>query len=967
VITLANEKIKAVFLSRDYGLCIDNIENLVAGRRITLAEAGLALVTGKDNPVIVTQKDMKLLDVESSLSSITQVLEAPAEALRLGLTYTLEDFTLKMRLSVRNEGPEDVYLKDLVLFYGTMDAEVEGLDNEKALSDTNPDPLCAPVCRRIDAQPIFIEDHAFCGIDWPVAQNAVTAGGILCRQFAGDSLKPGDRFDSRTFSIGVSLPGKARQAFLSHLRKLRGRETRRASFYFDWLTHASEGPTENEISKQLDLFDRLRSEFGIKFDIYAVDDGAVETRWGLTFELYRLQHDRLYPGGMATLARRAGELGMDFGMWIGPDGFGRNEEQAQERIETITKMVRDWNIGLIKMDTCVSVPLGNNPYENEHYMRKLERLTTQARRENPDLIIINHRITSSPYILTLLDSTLWGGAESYPDVYLLNSDRPRLFTRYASYGRGEPTYYGVYSELLEDHGICFNGDHHGWAEELAVQTFGRSLMLSPEIYGTLFLLPDSEYPELGRLMRLAEEKRSLLSNTKYLAESGDFLHCDGKQALLCLINDSWEVNSRTVTIDERIGLNQGNGEYTVTKHFPCVGNESGNSWHVSWGEDVAVKLRPFGVCILEISPGQALGNCVPLTGPILTLPQDKMEKGSVFLGSFAKQPATDAAATTAERVRFCLSNDPPEAQVLSKLPASRFAEVNSCRLFFKEKLRNECYGVAANAWDDDPVTAWGDVPLWKQISNVWRLDLGNHYRVDRVEVTLADTGPGPVSENGQRQRLEEPVVFEVSPDGARWFSSRAVIYYRRQAIQRQYVNALIAEFPQVEVPVRYVRMHVHGILVSDIRVREKVNGRLVEVPRDRWHGNNLFTARKPRAVFSAGFAVDDTWNGRYLAVTARLPGEISVPLKQEVAVAWVESDKGDFWPITSASPMFPFHGWESNGGQNGNAWTFWIPLNHDMAGKELVVSLAWFGPEITGARDSSLPLAEVSGYIVAAG
>jgi len=63
--------------------------------------------------------------------------------------------------------------------------------------------------------------------------------------------------------------------------------------------------------------------------------------------------------------------------------------------------------------------------------------------------------------------------------------------------------------------------------------------------------------------------------------------------------------------------------------------------------------------------------------------------------------------------------------------------------------------------------------------------------------------------------------------------------------------------------------------------------------------------------------------------------------------------------------MFPFHGWESNGGQNGNAWTFWIPLDHDMTGKKLVASLAWFGPEMTGARDESLPLAKVTGYTVA--
>ena len=91
-----------------------------------------------------------------------------------------------------------------------------------------------------------------------------------------------------------------------------------------------------------------------------------------------------------------------------------------------------------------------------------------------------------------------------------------------------------------------NGISHGWQSEFVVQAFGRALMLSPEVYGCLFMLPDEDFKDLGYLSRLAEEKKELLSHTEYLEEFHCYLHKGEQQALLCMVNDDWNVSEVTM-------------------------------------------------------------------------------------------------------------------------------------------------------------------------------------------------------------------------------------------------------------------------------------------------------------------------------------------------------------------------------------------------------------------------------------
>lgn len=969
MIQLESNKIKVCFESGSDKFFIKSIENSIAGEKVEFQTGGFAISIGENNSRIVSSTDMLYRGITyQDERKIVCEWHVSDYNLNIEYSYTMDDFVISSKVFVSNLGTQDVFIRDLIMFQASVEPHTNLVGETYKFQEKEQNTVDLSYTGQIDAQPVFIDSHIFLGIDWPVAQNVIYSGKILCRQLCSKAIKHGMVYETRTFSLGAGGKNSVSDAFLSHIDRIRGRKTRRASFYFDWLTHASEGLTEENMKKVLNYLQMLRKEYGIQFDIFAVDDGIVETRWGITFDRYRLQHESLFPKGIKSLTETAKNMGMGFGVWIGPDGFGDTEVSFFSRVDTVVKMVKDWNINLIKLDACVAPLLCADPYSNEAKMEKLEILVKKCREVNPALIVINHRISLSPYILTILDTTLWEGAEGYPELMLYNSTKPRLFTRYASYGRGKPVYYGTYSQLLEDHGVCFNGFHEGWAEEMVVQAFGRALMLSPEFYGALFLLPDSEYLELGRLMKLAAEKRSILSQTQYINETGDFLHSNGNQSIICMINDTWEVKERNVAVGPSIGIYSEDEEFIVLKHYPLHGAQAENAWRVKRNENITIMLGAFSTCLLEVLPADPCDyqDSTVLSHAIVTHKPERMDKAVVELGPFTHTACSSGDVERSEKVRFAISNDPIEIQQIKRLGQSKYEEVNECRRFFYDKVRNECCGIAENAWDNDQATAWGDAPYDRKTANIWRLDLGDYHQVEKIEIKLSHRWNGPVFEHENGRKLLEPVIFEASEDAVHWFQSTACIYYIRTAfIDGELPDKLIAEFDDLTKPVRYIRFHFHGVLVQDIKVLERKNGMLEEVGRSSWYGNNLFTARHPQAIFYKKWKVDEVWEGRYLAVIVRLQDNITIPARRENAVAWVESEDGDIMNIADASPAFPFHPWESQGDDfYTNSFTFRFALKEEMARKNLIVKLAWYGPEECPQNIKGSCQPEVTGCLV---
>ena len=926
---IENDDLK-VILSDTGGLV--RIYNKLTGQENLFSDCGFSLVSdlAKKN---LAGKDMDFAVREISGTEV--VLQAECQEIQIILHNSLLENELNCYMEIKNTGAP-VALDYLDLIKGCYEGDVYLCSSSTEIGHGDAGNTDLNIQAQMEAYPFFAEGSLFFGIDWPVAQHTLNEGkNFVCRQYIGDKLETGGTWRSRTFTAGISRKGEAARAFMEHLRRLRGRETRRASFYFDWLTHASEGTNAGEMNRNLDFMEWLQNEYGVHFDIYAVDDGAVESRWGRTFDKYRLVHEELFTDGLSVCAERCHKLGMDFGVGIGPDGFGDEFEYTEGRIGDITNMVREWKLHLFKIDACVSVPLTDDPYHNEKYMQRFERLMQECREINPRLIVINHRITNSPYILGILDSTLWQGAESYPDVFLYNEHKARLFTRYASFERKCPSYFGEYSALLEDHGICMNGISHGWQSEFVVQAFGRALMLSPEVYGCLFMLPDEDFKDLGYLSRLAEEKKELLSHTEYLEEFHCYLHKGEQQALLSMVNDDWNVSEVTMELKELLPDFKGCSARIL---YPVKGEALNSA-----GDRLCISMSPFSVALIEVNTEEESRE---QDIRISTLKAGMMRASSVYLGNAEARRPEESDIRNAEFTKFQVSSDASEAQALLQLPPSKQKAVAACREAFLKKIKRECGGVAENAWDGDPLTQWNDYADAVRKDSVWRLDLGAVYPVKKVVIQLSDKGYGPTRYTGNIMDYEDMVYCEYSRDCREFRKEKMKVFYKRVPMYcDSQLDRVAIEFRET-ADIRYLRMKLDMLCVENIKVYEQTALGVREVSAEGWKGNNLLTNRLPKAVYTLEYEPGIELENRYVAVTAKPESPVRIALNQESAVVWAEKEDGSVIPFTNASPLYPAYHWECGTDLPGTGgWTFYHKADKDLGGNKIKLKLAWYGIE----------------------
>ena len=135
--------------------------------------------------------------------------------------------------------------------------------------------------------------------------------------------------------------------------------------------------------------------------------------------------------------------GMRLGLWLGPDGFGETPESMAARRGQLLSWVKDFNVGLFKMDTVVSALEHKDRHILEKKYQSLADALSEARRIDPKFVAINHRINNSPYMLTITDCLLWRGQETYIDVHISNRTAS-LYNRDCSIGRElTSSFYGT--------------------------------------------------------------------------------------------------------------------------------------------------------------------------------------------------------------------------------------------------------------------------------------------------------------------------------------------------------------------------------------------------------------------------------------------------------------------------------------------------------------------------------------------
>jgi len=734
--------------------------------------------------------------------------------------------------------------------------------------------------------------------------------------------------------------------------------------FFSWINNTNEGATEAQTFINLEFFSWLKKEYGMQLDIYAFDAGAID---GKRFygSIYSDRFKSQFPNGFDPIYEKAKEEGIRLGVWGGPDGFGNTPEEEKARIDQMVKLCMDYEFALFKFDA-VCGPL--RPEKEDAFIEMMK----ECREYSPDLILLNHRLgldKAKPYATTFL----WGGAETYIDVFMNNSMT-------APHHRGQAISRGMVPDLqrlTEDHGTCLSSCLDYWDDDLVLQAFNRNLILAPEIYANPWLLRDDEFSKLARIYNLHKTYRDIMVDGLVLPASyGSFAVSRGNETtrILTLRNVSWEKESFTVNVGEEIGL-RNSGRYEVRQMHPTervIGT-------VRAGQSTEITVDPFRSCLIIISsekinepallgtdyqvvknidnedveieilgwPGtktrikladsrkyksmQVEGSNLPglLKGVNLefTFDGEALTKELTRkVGSFEKLTEFDNIDWKAlyETTVFSADNNALEVRSIQRSGWSEVPEVKAAQdaLFYQKTF------VDRGIWDKNLFDGSMETAFWQQKKykrdqaingGCFRLDLGEETDIDELIVKTGDLfALQPMLEG-------EGNYVEISTDLINW----------------KQLTYLAGTTMHIDIPenTRYLRFKDFPSKISEIEGYndgKKLNS-------DGWKASNLFAYPDDRKlkcyqVFKSTFKLDEIAGNSYLYVA--LNGVHGV----EGAYVAAKID-GKMVGAPDRAQSYQSNTWEYVNSRTNKNYTYYIPLDGTEIGKEIEVFILGFEEE----------------------
>ena len=727
------------------------------------------------------------------------------------------------------------------------------------------------------------------------------------------------------------------------------------SMYFAWVNSGLEGSTEKQTLANLDFFMWLHDEYGMVLDVYTLDAGVID---GCNYygSVDSARFKERFPAGFGPLAEKAAAMGTRLGIWAGPDGFGDTPEEEDKRIRQMVDLCRKHHFIHFKFDGYCS-PLRKGKAGAFIDMVKA------CRTYSPDLIVQNHCLDlyeAQPYATT----TFWGGKEMYIDVLLAN----RVC---APHHRAEAMARGLVegmTRLHEDHGTCLSSCLDGWDDEMILCSFGRNLILSPEMYGSPWLLSDSEFPKLARIFNLNRKYGGLLVNGKPLPASygpSAVSRGDAKQRFVVLRNLNWEETSYTISLDDEIGLEPGPGQTVELRQFHPTEKQLGI---YPYGEKVVVTVQPFRACLLYAGttvsdePGlagtdyQVLRKVPgkPVEIDILGLPGtsatvrllgadgytsaklDGADASPLLNGSLemrfpgeplkrschrkladmqlAETPVDSDANALYEATVFAADNNALEVRSLlrsgwSTIPAVRTAQ---------EALLKGHEFITHGAWDKNLFDNKADTGFWPttRISGVdmtidggcFRLDLGAVCDVDELVLDAGDEfGLEPLWKyTGYSAYVSEDLVA--------W----RPVTFAADVVSRIPVNGRMRYLKLPGMPQRLVSVEAFKNRMS--------------LPRDTWRASNLFrnNVRKVKQTWRADFTLDEIPEQSYLCVA------INGTHGEEGAYAAAKIG-GVYAGFPDRAPSYRSNTWGYFVAAADRNYTYYLPLTDSAKGKPIEI------------------------------
>ena len=737
-----------------------------------------------------------------------------------------------------------------------------------------------------------------------------------------------------------------------------GENTPSLSQYFSWINNTNEGSTEAQTLANLDFFKWLHDEYGMVLDIYVVSAGAIDkARWYGSMESPEFKSQ--FPNGFDPIYKKAKKMGTRLGTWGGPDGFGNTPQEEQERIDMIVSLCRDYEFRLLKFDAVVG-------QLRDEKQDAFIRMMAECRTYCPDLILLNHRLNLSEEARKHATTSLWGGVETYIDVHMPNRKITAPHHRATAISRDIVP--GL-KRLTEDHGVCLSSCLDYWEDDLILQAFNRSLILSPQIYGNPWFLRDDEYPKLARIFNLAHQYGTVMVNGLILPEERygkkAVSRGDSRTRIITLRNLDWEPTEIEIQIGKEIGLTD-DVRYEARLLHPVervvgrynkdeiagipvdpfrsalvlVSPENERSIGISGcdyeiiqdipGKPVKIMLVGFPGAIHKIKlinggrcfsaaevdgkkvKGFADGKFLKIDFPGKPLKESYHRK----IADLSTCELPDDAEALYEATIFSTDNNALEIRSLDRSGNTLIPEVKAAR----DAFLNQPLFADRGLWDHymfdgDRETSFyvsrrqRKAPLINGGS--LRLNFGDPVAMDEL---LIEVG----SEHGlQPWKSDEAVFLEVSDDLVDW----------------QEIRILAGKKMKIKLDpdklVRYVRFR--GTPDKIVEVEGYLNNKPLD--RSKWRGSHLFSPyNKIKAVraWSTSTIINEIHPGTYIAVA--LEGEHGV----EGAYAAMRVD-GKPQGAPHRSPSYPINPWEYPAAQANSHYSYYIPLTKEMEGKKIEI------------------------------
>ena len=728
--------------------------------------------------------------------------------------------------------------------------------------------------------------------------------------------------------------------------------------YFSWINNTNEGATEEQTLINLEFFQWLQEEYGMVLDIYAFDAGAIDGK-GFYGSIYSDRFKKQFPRGFDPVYIKAKELGARLGVWGGPDGFGNTPAEKQARVNMMVKLCRDYEFMLFKFDA-VSGSL--RPEMQDAFIEMM----TACRQYSPDLILLNHRLKLGkglPYATT----SLWEGAETYIDVFMSNRITG-THHRVGALSRGLPP---DLMRLTEDHGVCLSSCLDYWEDDLILQAFNRCLILAPEIYANPWLLRDDEFPKLARIYNLHRRYRDILVKGMILPEINYGPHAvsrgDDSHRFITLRNLTWEPVTYKLKLDEDIGLKS--KKKVELRQFHPFEKMLGT---YKYGETVAVSVFPFRSCLITAAtqPLKEIGvqGCryeivrdtndkdkdviIKLLGmpgetseiklvsskqkfkealldgqSIKNLTESKevkiIFKGNPLqeawhrkLGDLKKCDVPSNARALYEATCFAADNNALEVRSLYRSGPTQIPQVQKARdAFFNQEVLIERGIWDKNLFDGDLNTSfYVNMRFGRDLrvnGGAFRIDLGEAIAIDKLVIHVKD------EQSLQPYKRDEIVRTEVSSDLLEWHK---VFMLAGKTMEMDLSEAGSVRF-----------VHMAGSPNQVFEIEGFRNGKKLDATH--WRASNLFSSYgrfRTHFAWSHSFTLNEIPAGGYLAIA--INGNHGVEGAYAAAIV-----DGQLVGAPDRAVSFPSNTWEYYNRVYDQNYTYYIPLNPEMAGKPIQV------------------------------